>query len=158
MAAFLLPMAAGAQGTRHDVATNLGSVRVELTLSQGIGVQEPYAALRLQTYFEDRPSARRRDEAVPLVLDRRARRGNSTILTYKVAEDYVADATEFWDRNGIPEGLVAAFPLCLSGRPAQRESMSWRISFPGIGYLPPDRVEAAKMREFLADLSACPTS
>jgi len=151
-----LPVAALAQGTRHDMGVQLNNLRVEVTVSSGLFVESGDGAISLRTYVEDKPSARRNDVSLPLALHTVTRRGNSRVLTYKVSPNVGDEAREFWDRQGGPRGIMSTFPFCLTQTPARRENITFRTSLPGIGYLPINRMQPTDLREMMMELAPCP--
>ncbi|MCJ8140682.1 hypothetical protein [Falsirhodobacter halotolerans] len=141
----------GAQGTRHDMASQLGAMRVEVTMTSGISLEHTAGAIR----FLSRTDKDDAGTLIPLILDAVRRSGTSGIYTYRIADDYLREASGFWERNWLPDRSAIRLPVCATRNPARPESVSHRISVPGFGYLPRSALTQAEMRDLMRNLDPC---
>ena len=154
----LLPVVGWAEGTRVDRGGVIGGIRLEVTLTPGLGIEQPHAHIDFRNFSDDDTVARPEEEKIPLMLTHMRRSGRDMTYVFDVPEEARPRAMAFYDRtNGVVPTFVPALNLCLTAHSSGRETISYRLYRPGFGSTPMQRQSAAGMQNLMAKLDPCPT-
>lgn len=144
-------------GTRVDGGTVIGGIRLEVTLTSGLGIKRPEAHIRFRNFSDDTTAVRPDEEKIPLMLTQKRQSGRNMTYVFDVPEEARPQATAFYDRtNGVIPSFVPSLHLCRTTNDGRRETISYRLYRPGFGSTPMQQQSAASMPNVMARLAPCP--